>query len=407
MTNSKKISIIGGGAAGFFAAISAKEHHPEVEVTIYEKSAKLLSKVKVSGGGRCNVTHACFDNKKLLTFYPRGANYLRKAFEQFNTRSTVDWFKNRGVELETLSDNCIFPKSNSSQTIIDCFLNEARKLGVKHLLQTPINDIHQLSNEQFTLVSTKETFIADRIIYTIGGQPKNNSLHWLEKFNHELVEPVPSLFTFNMPTEPIRDLMGIVVEETTTKIEGTKLEASGPLLITHWGMSGPSILKLSAFGARLLADRNYDFHILVNWLHNQKETEVRTTLEETLMTHSEKKMGNLNPFGLSTRLWHFLLEKSNISVDSKWKELQGKKVNKLINTLVNDRYHVSGKTTFKEEFVTAGGVGLSDVDFNTMESRKVKGLFFAGEVLDVDGVTGGFNFQAAWSTGWIAGKNVI
>ena len=407
MTNSKKIAIIGGGAAGFFAAISAKEHHPEAEVTIYEKSAKVLSKVKVSGGGRCNVTHACFDNKKLITFYPRGANYLRKSFEQFNTRSTVDWFKKRGVELETLSDNCIFPKSNSSQTIIDCFLNEARKLGIKQLLQTPINDIHQLSNEKFELVITNETFIADKIIYTIGGQPKNNSLQWLAKFNHELIEPVPSLFTFNMPTEPIKELMGIVVEVTTTKIEGTKLEASGPLLITHWGMSGPSILKLSAFGARLLAERNYDFYILVNWLHNQKEPEVRIQLEQTQINHTDKKMGNLNPFGLSTRLWHFLLEKSNISVDSKWKELQGKKVNKLINTLVNDRYHVSGKTTFKEEFVTAGGVGLSDVDFNTMESRKVKGLFFAGEVLDVDGVTGGFNFQAAWSTGWIAGKNVI
>ena len=407
MTNSKKIAVIGGGAAGFFAAISAKEHHPDAEVTIYEKSAKLLSKVKVSGGGRCNVTHACFDNKKLITFYPRGANYLRKAFEQFNTRSTVEWFKKRGVELETLSDNCIFPKSNSSQTIIDCFLNEARKLGVNQLLQTPINDIHQLSNEQFELVSTNETFIADKIIYTIGGQPKNNSLQWLTKFNHELIEPVPSLFTFNMPTEAIRELMGIVVEETTTKIEGTKLEATGPLLITHWGMSGPSILKLSAFGARLLAERNYDFYILVNWLHNQKEPEVRIQLEQTQINHTDKKMGNLNPFGLSTRLWHFLLEKSNISADSKWKELQGKKINKLINTLVNDRYHVSGKTTFKEEFVTAGGVGLSDVDFNTMESRKVKGLFFAGEVLDVDGVTGGFNFQAAWSTGWVAGKNVI
>jgi len=407
MTNSKKIAIIGGGAAGFFAAISAKEHHPDAEVTIYEKSAKVLSKVKVSGGGRCNVTHACFDNKKLITFYPRGANYLRKAFEQFNTRSTIEWFQKRGVELETLPDNCIFPKSNSSQTIIDCFLKEARKLDIKQLLQTPINDIHQLSNEKFELVSTNETFIADKIIYTIGGQPKNNSLQWLAKFNHELIEPVPSLFTFNMPAEPIRDLMGIVVEETTTKIEGTKLEASGPLLITHWGMSGPSILKLSAFGARLLAERNYDFYILVNWLYNQKEPEVKKNLEETLLGHSEKKMGNLNPFGLSTRLWHFLIEKSNISVDSKWKELQGKKVNKLINTLVNDRYHVSGKTTFKEEFVTAGGVGLSDVDFNTMESRKVKGLFFAGEVLDVDGVTGGFNFQAAWSTGWIAGKNVI
>ena len=403
----KKIAIIGGGAAGYFAAISAKEHFPNSEVTIYEKSAKVLSKVKVSGGGRCNVTHACFDNKKLITYYPRGANYLRKAFEKFNTRSTIDWFKKRDIELVTLPDNCIFPKSDSSQTNIDCFLAEAQKLGIKQKLQTPINDITQISEDSFELNSINETFIADRIIYTIGGQPKNNALQWLHKFNHELIEPVPSLFTFNMPNESIRDLMGIVVEETTCRIEGTKLEASGPLLITHWGMSGPSILKLSAFGARLLAEKNYDFYVLINWLHLQKESEVRNRLIETQTNHSEKKIGNLNPFGLSTRLWHFLLDKSGVSIDSKWKELQGKKTNKLINTLVNDRYNVSGKTTFKEEFVTAGGVGLADIDFNTMESRKVKGLFFAGEVLDVDGVTGGFNFQAAWTTGWIAEKNVL
>jgi predicted Rossmann fold flavoprotein len=271
----KKIAIIGGGAAGFFAALSAKEHFPSADVTIYEKSAKVLSKVKVSGGGRCNVTHACFDNKKLITYYPRGANYLRKSFEQFNTRSTIEWFKKRGVELETLSDNCIFPKSNSSQTIIDCFLSEARRLGIKQKLQTPINDIIQLEDDTFELVSTAENFKANAIIYTTGGQPKNNSLQWLTKFNHTLVEPVPSLFTFNMPNESIRTLMGIVVEETTTKVEGTKLEATGPLLITHWGMSGPSILKLSAFGARLLSEKNYDFYVLVNWLLKQKEPETK------------------------------------------------------------------------------------------------------------------------------------
>jgi predicted Rossmann fold flavoprotein len=407
MGNYLKIAIIGGGAAGFFSALSAKEHHPNAEVTIYEKSAKVLSKVKVSGGGRCNVTHACFDNKKLITFYPRGANYLRKAFEQFNTCSTIEWFKIRGVALETITDNCIFPKSNSSQTIIDCFLKEANKLGVKQKLQTPINDIIQLEDQTFELISTSENFSANAVIYTTGGQPKNASLQWLSKFEHPLVEPVPSLFTFNMPNEEIRTLMGIVVEETTTKIEGTKLEANGPLLITHWGMSGPSILKLSAFGARLLAEKEYSFYILVNWLHKQKEPETKQIILETIQIHSEKKIGNLNPFGLSTRLWHFLLEKSGISIDSKWKELQGKKINKLVNTLLNDRYEVSGKTTFKEEFVTAGGVSLDQVDFNTMQSRKVKGLFFAGEVLDVDGITGGFNFQAAWSTGWIAGKNAL
>ncbi len=403
MSSNLNIAVVGGGAAGFFAAISAKEHHPNAQVTIYEKSNKVLSKVKVSGGGRCNVTHACFDNKELSKFYPRGTNQLRKAFEQFNAQSTIDWFKNRGVALETLPDNCIFPKSNSSQTIIDCFEFEAKRLGVRVQQQTPIIDIH-FENGRFVLKSLEQEIFADRVIYTTGGQPKADSLRWAEKFGHTLISPVPSLFTFNMPNEPIRSLMGIVVEPAMVRVEKTKLEADGPLLVTHWGMSGPAILKLSAFGARILADNNYDFAVLVNWLHTKKEDTLRQDLERVKETNADKKISNYNPFGLSSRLWEYLVEKSAISIDARWKEVTGKAFNKLVNTLLNDRYEVKGKTTFKEEFVTAGGIGLDGVDFKTMESRHQPGLFFAGEVLDVDGVTGGFNFQAAWTTGWIAGK---
>jgi predicted Rossmann fold flavoprotein len=400
-----EIAIIGGGAAGFFAAISAKEHFPGAAVTIYEKSNKVLAKVKVSGGGRCNVTHACFDNKELSKFYPRGTNHLRKAFDLFNTTSTIAWFKNRGVELETLSDNCIFPKSNSSQTIIDCFEYEAKRLGVIVKIQTPITDIVKLE-KGYVLYANENEILVDRIIYTTGGQPKSTSLTWAEKLGHTIVQPVPSLFTFNMPSEPIRDLMGIVVEKATVRVEKTKLEADGPLLITHWGMSGPAILKLSAFGARILAEGNYDFAVLVNWLHTMKENQLREELEKVKDTNSDKKISNYNPFGLSSRLWNYLVDKSSISQDARWKEVTGKAFNKLVNTLLNDRYIVKGKTTFKEEFVTAGGIALDGVDFKTMESRFQKGLYFAGEVLDVDGVTGGFNFQAAWTTGYISGKNV-
>ena len=400
-----EIAIIGGGAAGFFASISAKEHFPDAVVTIYEKSNKVLAKVKVSGGGRCNVTHACFDNKELSKFYPRGTNHLRKAFEQFNTKSTIEWFKNRGVELETLPDNCIFPKSNSSQTIIDCFEYEAKRLGVIVKIQTPITDI-SMQEEGFVLNANENEIIVDRIIYTTGGQPKSISLSWAEKLGHSIVQPVPSLFTFNMPSESIRDLMGIVVEKATVRVEKTKLEADGPLLITHWGMSGPAVLKLSAFGARILAEGDYDFAVLVNWLHTMKESQLRDELEKVKDTNADKKISNYNPFGLSSRLWNYLVEKSSISNDARWKEVTGKAFNKLVNTLLNDRYVVKGKTTFKEEFVTAGGIALDGVDFKTMESRHQKGLYFAGEVLDVDGVTGGFNFQAAWTTGYIAGKNV-
>lgn len=399
------IAIIGGGAAGFFAALSAKKHFPKANVTIYEKSGKVLSKVKISGGGRCNVTHACFSNRELAAYYPRGENYLRKAFEQFNAQSTVEWFESRGVKLKTYPDNCIFPQSNDSQSIIDCFLKEAVDLGVEIKLNQSITHLDIEANG-FTLYTRDAHYQADRIIVTTGGQPKRSGLEWLEKLGHEIIEPIPSLFTFNMPQNPIRELMGNVVEKATVKVEGTKLMGKGPLLVTHWGMSGPAILQLSAWGARILAERNYEFAILVNWLDELKEDTLRAQFQKIIQEHEGKKVANLNPFPMTSRLWNFLLQKSEIHPEMRWKDLGKKNINKLVNTLLNDRYEVSGKTTFKEEFVTAGGIALSDVDFKTMQSKKVPGMFFAGELLDIDGITGGFNFQAAWTTGFIAGKSL-
>ena len=405
MKDDLKIAIIGGGAAGFFSALSVKDHYPNSSVTIFEKSNKLLSKVKISGGGRCNVTNATYDIKELSMNYPRGGNFLKKAFGQFNSIDTVEWFENRGVLLETLNDNCIFPKSNTSQSIIDCFINQAKIKGVEILLKTGVEKIRN-DEDTFILYSQENKFKFDKVIVTTGGQPKLSGLNWLANLGHDIVSPLPSLFTFNMPKNPICELMGNVVEETTVKIEGTKLVAKGPLLVTHWGMSGPAILKLSAWGARILEEKNYQFSILVNWLNDKKPEEVFQVIEKVINDNRDKKVINYNPFPMTNRLWGFILEKSSINLDTKWKEIGKKSINKLVNSLCNDRYEVSGKTTFKEEFVTAGGVSLKDVNVQRMESKVVPGLFFAGEVLDIDGITGGFNFQAAWTTAYIAGKYV-
>lgn len=398
-----RIAVIGGGAAGYFAALSAKKHHPQAEVSIYEKSNKVLAKVKISGGGRCNVTHACFDNTKLAGFYPRGEHFLKKAFAQFSVQDTINWFAERGVALETLPDNCIFPKSNSSQTIIDCFQQEARKLGVTIHIQQGVEQI-QAQDHGFTLHFSDKKVNCERVIVTTGGQPKISQLDWIAKLSLKVVPPFPSLFTFNMPQEPIRDLMGIVVDPATARVEGTKLIADGPLLITHWGMSGPAILKLSAWGARILAEKNYEFVTLVNWLHQLKDEAVKNKIKNFAMAHTDKNVNTVNPFLLSKRLWVYLVDRAGIHSDTRWKALSEKQRNKLVEVLIQDRYQVKGKTTFKEEFVTAGGVALTELDVKTMMCKKFPGLFFAGEVMDIDGITGGFNFQAAWTTGWIAGK---
>ena len=398
-----RVAIIGGGAAGFFSAFSVKEHHPNSKVTIFEKSNKLLSKVKVSGGGRCNVTHACFSPSELSKSYPRGEKHLKKAFSIFQTNDTVEWFSKSGVELKSEEDGRMFPTTDNSQTIIDCFLKEATLKGIKISKQSPIRKI-VVENEGYILhlESTSEYF--DKVIIATGGSPKMSGFYLLQQLGHSISPPLPSLFTFNIPGDQVKILMGLVVENATVRIQGTKLSHAGPVLITHWGMSGPAVLKLSAWGARKLAENNYNFKIQINWLSIKSEEAANEMIDEELPKIRRKKIVNACPFGLPNRMWKFLLEKVEINPDSVWLDLSNKNRNKLLNILLNDIYEVKGKTTFKEEFVTCGGIKLSDISMTSMESRVCKNLYFAGEVLDIDGITGGFNFQAAWTTGYIAGK---
>ena len=395
----KKVAVIGGGAAGFFAALSAAQNHPQCHVVIFEKSDKVLAKVKVSGGGRCNVTNATHQSSQLVKSYPRGGKALKKAFAQFQTQDTIDWFQSRGVPLKTEADGRMFPTSDSSQSIIDCLMGQAQQAGIDIRMRTPVRSIEQLP-AGFSL--NDETF--DAVIVATGGSPKASGFDWLVSLGHTVSEPVPSLFTFNMPGESVKSLMGLVVQDAVVRIQGTKLSHQGPVLITHWGMSGPAVLKLSAWGARVLQSRGYAFTIQINWIGIANEDEVHDTIDAWLPEFRKKKMANACPFDLPKNFWLYLMTKAGISVDTLWLELGKKQRNRLLNTLLNDTYDVQGKTTFKEEFVTCGGIEVHEVDFNTMQSRILPGLYFAGEVLDVDGITGGFNFQAAWSTGFVAGQ---
>lgn len=405
MTDQKlHIAIIGGGAAGFFAAINCKINYPNYKVTIYEKTTKVLSKVKVSGGGRCNVTNATYSISDLVKNYPRGNKQLKKTFTQFNPKDTIEWFENRGVPLVTQDDHCIFPKSQDSQSIIDCFLKECNRLDIEILTKHQLVNLNKLNDKFILNFKEKESIKVDKVIVTIGGQPKINGLTFLQKIGHHIISPVPSLFTFNMPNEPITQLMGIVVESAQVKIQSTKLVDEGPLLITHWGMSGPAILKLSAWGARILEENKYNFKVQINWLKQFNFNELSDYLKSEIDVHKNKKISNQKIVHLPTRLWDFLIRKVELNLNKKWSELSKKEFNRLVNVLQNDVYKVEGKTTFKEEFVTCGGVDLAEVNFNTMASKLIDGLYFAGEVLDVDGITGGFNFQNAWSTGYVASK---
>jgi predicted Rossmann fold flavoprotein len=401
--SANKIAIIGGGAAGFFAAISAKEHHPSAEVTIFEKSQKVLSKVKVSGGGRCNVTNGCSDIDELIKAYPRGGKKLKWAFKEFNTTDTVKWFEDRGVPLTLQDDGCYFPVSQNAQSVIDCLLNECRIKNIAILIGKGIEQISPNENG-IELKLKEETLQFEKVIIASGGSPKTSGLDWLKDLGHTIEECVPSLFTFNMPNESVKELMGIVKEEVITTIQGTKLKGDGPLLITHWGMSGPAILKLSSLGARVLSEKNYDFKVLVNWTNETKLDKVIAAIEEVVKFHPNKLLPNFKPFGIKERLWLHLLDRAGQAHTKRWEELGKKGFNKLIEILTNDTYEVKGKTTFKEEFVTCGGVSLEDINMSSMESRKVKNLYFAGEVMDIDAITGGYNFQGAWTTGFIAGQ---
>lgn len=401
-----KIAIIGGGAAGTFAAIQAKENYPKAEVVIFEKSQKLLSKLKISGGGRCNVTNGVETIDELLKAYPRGGKRLKKLFHQFNNQHMIKWLEDRGIPLVVQEDVCVFPKSQDSDSIINCFLEEADRLNIRIELGKGIAALKQVG-EQIELSFVKEDIadqIFDKVIITTGGSPQRKGLEWLENLGHKIEEPVPSLFTFNMPKETITKLMGIVVENAMVNIQGTKLKSEGPLLITHWGMSGPAVLILSSFGARLLSEKNYEFKVQVNWVHEVNNEFVKEELDKIIREHPKKKLGNFRPYLLPERLWLYLLEKSELSEEKIWAEVGKKAINKLITILTNDTYQVKGKTTFREEFVTCGGVSLESIDFTTMQSRVIKNLYFAGEVMDVDAITGGYNFQNAWTTGFIAGK---
>ncbi len=402
----KKLVVVGGGAAGFFCAVNAARLNAGLEVLLLEKSAKLLSKVRISGGGRCNTTHELFDIPALVKKYPRGEQFVKKAFHQFNTKDTISWFEERGVKLHAEADGRMFPVTNQSATIIDCLLREADLYKVKVSTNTGVHSIVKEGNQWKIFTEKKDVLIADAICIACGGLPKLSMFDWLKNTGHSIVEPIPSLFTFNMPKHPITSLMGVSVPNVSLKVMGTKLRESGPLLITHWGLSGPAVLKLSAWGARQLAERNYHFEVAVNWLGEINETALRSEWFFYREQMSVQKIGNKSPFPLPNRLWHFLLQEAGINTDIKWAELKSVHQNKLIQLLTNSIYSISGKTTFKEEFVTAGGITLSEINPQTMESRIVPDLYFAGEVMDVDGITGGFNFQHAWTSGFIAASSI-
>ena len=401
------IAIIGGGAAGFFLAINLKQLSPDTTVTIFEKNNKVLTKVSVSGGGRCNLTNSFAGINSLHQAYPRGDKLLKRAFRVFNHLDTYKWFEDMGVKLVTQEDDCVFPLSQNSNEIIECFQRLSKELGI--IVKTSHNLSSITFEEKYALTFNQDNTRVqyfDAVAITTGGSSKVEGLNYLEALGHKIIPPVPSLFTFNIPEDPIRELMGIVAENTIVSLQGTNIKASGALLITHWGMSGPAILKLSSYGARIVNDKQYRFNILVNWV-NEVNCDILTDyLNSIVSKNPNMKVSNVRPYDISSRLWLFLLNKAEIPLDRKWGELGKKGINKIMNRLSNDEYSVHGKGSFRDEFVTSGGVSLESINFNTMESKSCKNLYFAGEVLDIDAITGGFNFQAAWTTAYIAAKAI-
>lgn len=405
MVNNRLV-VIGGGAAGFFCAVNAARLHSQLEVIVIEKSSKLLSKVKVSGGGRCNVTHNAPDILYMSKRYPRGQHFVKKTFNHFFVTDTINWFKERGVSLKAEADGRMFPVTDNSQTIIDCLLKEADRYNVKIRLNAAVTALVKTDAGWDVEFQDGSSLKTTYVCVAAGGYAQADKFAWLKAIGHQIVAPMPSLFTFNMPGNPITSLMGVSVEEAHIKIAGTKLQEKGPLLITHWGMSGPCVLRLSAWGARELADIQYNFTAIVNWLPAFNENSLRDEVQGLRFTLGGQKLHHKNPFGLPQRLWQFLLQQSGIGEDIRWADMPSKEQHKLVKSLTAMECSVKGKTTFKEEFVTCGGIQLSEIDANTMESKIAPGLFFAGEVMDVDGITGGFNFQHAWTSGWIAANNI-
>jgi predicted Rossmann fold flavoprotein len=402
-----RIAVIGAGAAGFFAAITAKNRRPETEVVLLEAGSKVLSKVRISGGGRCNLTHACFDPKELSANYPRGSKELRQAFSRFMSGDTVAWFEERGVALKTEPDGRMFPVTDDSATVIDCLVGAAERAGVLLRKEYPVKRIIP-TDAGFLLAgpAEKEEHF-DRVLIATGGHPRREGFEWIEKLGHTVVSPVPSLFTFNLPSEPLTGLMGLSMPSARISLPELRLQATGPLLITHWGLSGPVILKLSALAARPLAERKYDFKVYIDWNNSGTADEMREHLAGFRKSNISSHVSSAPPVPMPRRLWTFLLERSGVRQGLNWSDLRKEETEAIVRVMVDDGYHARGKTTFKEEFVTCGGVSLKEVDFRTMESKVVPGLFFAGEVLDIDGLTGGFNFQAAWTTGYIAGTSMV
>ena len=415
----RQVVVVGGGAAGFFAALACAEADPHCAVTIYEATAHPLAKVKISGGGRCNVTHACFEPRELVKRYPRGSRELLGAFHRWQPRDTVEWFERRGVPLKAEADGRMFPVTDNSQSIVDCLQGATAKAGVIVKLNCGVKAVSleggrprppDLRGEVaappgFRLnLTTGETVTCDRLLLATGGNKSSIGFEIARQFGHAIEPPVPSLFTFHVDDPRLKELSGVSVEEAVTAVRGTALKERGPLLVTHWGLSGPAILKLSAWGARVLHDCDYKFTLVVNWAPAFNPESMRVELERARAANPKKQVGTWCPVGLPARLWEKLLISAGLKLDAPWTTVPGAALRALAAQVCAGEFGVQGKSTFKEEFVTCGGVRLSEVDFKTMESRLVPGLHFAGEVLDLDGLTGGFNFQAAWTTGWLAGQ---
>ena len=402
MNQNFDIIIVGGGAAGFFTAINIVEKNPELKVAILERGKTVLEKVRISGGGRCNVTHACYEPIELVKFYPRGEKELRGPFNQFCTGDTIEWFQNHGISLKTEDDGRMFPESNSSQTIIDCFLDCTKKLGIHVLTSQSVQSIFKKDNF-WKIESQSDQYLTEKLVLATGSNPKIWDL--LNDFGHGVIPPVPSLFTFNIKDARIKELPGVSAN-VSVSVEGTQLSTEGPLLITHWGMSGPAILKLSAWGARILHDKNYQFTIIVNWLCVVDTEECEKLLKLLKLENAKKTVAKKSPFAITSRLWESLVLAAGITLETKWADLNKTQIQNIANQLTKSKFSVNGKSTFKEEFVTAGGIDLKEINFKTMQSKLHENLFFAGEIMNVDAVTGGYNFQNAWTSGFVVANSI-
>lgn len=398
------VLVVGGGAAGFFGALEAAACNPRAKIIILEKTNQLLAKVRISGGGRCNVTHHCFEPTPLSKHYPRGQRELKQLFREFQASDTVRWFEEHGVPLKTEADGRMFPVSNSSQQILDCFLKEAERQGIEIKLMSGVEEVTPHARGFAVRCSSGTVYEARKILVAQGGHARPDAYQWIQKLGHHIVSPIPSLFTFNNPSRQFTELMGVAVPDAIVKISGTKLESRGPVLITHWGLSGPAVIRLSAWAAQHLHDVGYTFQAMVNWTGEQTETSVREVFQSQ---REGKKKVITNPlFGLPQRLWEKLCTMAEVSPEFIWPDMPVKVQNRLMEYIIRCPFSFRGKTTFKEEFVTCGGVDLGELNTATLESKLIPGLYFAGEVLNIDGETGGFNFQAAWTTAFVAARDL-